>query len=376
MRQIEILNEITGNFPGFYFIPLATGIIFVGLALWLFISFLKFKDEGLFSYRTVARLGIGIFFLALGVFRLVFFIRNLDDTTFYTMLVSFAHSPMQFLVYTTPLTILFSFILIISNIALVADAGFKLPNLYASAFGVFIIAASAFGIWMNRSPDAAMFSNEFCIIYAGIFCYLECMFLAAVICAYVAGYKIPEFNKDFLIILGCPVGADGTLFPEIRGRVEKAMEFRKRQLTATGKKALFIPSGGKGDATRCSESQAMANYLMNHGIDESEILIENRSRTTLENMRYSKELTDSIKPDAQIAFVTSNYHVFRSGILAMSQGLDRSLEGLGAKLRWYYWPNSFVREYLGLLGANYKLHLAMMAITALVSLLLCQLINI
>lgn len=344
------------------------------MAVFLFIRFISFKDKVLFSYSTVARLGFGIISLAIGIFRLEFFIRNLDGATFYSMLVSFAHSPMEFLVHTTPITILFSLLLIASNILLIIDAGFKLPNLYASIFGVMIVLGAAFGIWLNRSSEAVIFSNEFCIIYAGLFCYFECMFFATIICDYIAGYKKAKYDKDFIIILGCPVGADGTLFPEIRNRVDKAIEFVKEQLSKTGKRAVFIPSGGKGDKNRFSESQAMTKYLLNHGVDESEVIMENRSTTTQENMRFSKELTDTLKPDAKIAFVTSNYHVFRSGILAMNEGLDKSVEGIGAKLRWFFWPNAFVREFLGLLAANWGLHTIMIAITIVLSFLLSQLI--
>ena len=46
-------------------------------------------------------------------------------------------------------------------------------------------------------------------------------------------------------------------------------------------------------------------------------------------------------------FVTTNYHVFRSGVWAGLAGLHA--EGLGSKTKWWFWPNAFIRECIGLL---------------------------
>lgn len=52
----------------------------------------------------------------------------------------------------------------------------------------------------------------------------------------------------------------------------------------------------------------------------------------------------------KIAFATTNYHVFRSGIWAQLAGLRA--EGIGSKTKWWFWPNAFIRECAGLLKKN------------------------
>ena len=44
--------------------------------------------------------------------------------------------------------------------------------------------------------------------------------------------------------------------------------------------------------------------------------------------------------DPKIAFSTTNYHVFRSGVFASRQGIRA--EGIGAKTKIYFWINAFI----------------------------------
>ena len=64
-------------------------------------------------------------------------------------------------------------------------------------------------------------------------------------------------------------------------------------------------------------------------------------------MKYSKEKILSINPNGKIVFSTTNYHVFRSGLYARRHKM-RAV-GIGAKTKWYFWPNAAVREFVGLL---------------------------
>ena len=93
----------------------------------------------------------------------------------------------------------------------------------------------------------------------------------------------------------------------------------------------------------------MRDYLLSQGVAEEDILVEDRSGDTAENMRFSKALIDAEAAGgaAKAAFFTTNYHVFRAGLKARQAGL-RAV-GMGAPTRWYFWPNAAVREFVGLL---------------------------
>jgi len=94
----------------------------------------------------------------------------------------------------------------------------------------------------------------------------------------------------------------------------------------------------------------MKRYLLEQGVPEERILEEDKSTNTFENMKFSKEKILEISPSAKVAFSTTNYHVFRSGLYARRNKL-RAV-GMGAKTKWYFWPNAAVREFVGLLTAH------------------------
>ena len=64
-------------------------------------------------------------------------------------------------------------------------------------------------------------------------------------------------------------------------------------------------------------------------------------------MKFSKEKILAVNPQGKIAFSTTNYHVFRSGLFA--RRVKMRAVGMGAETKWYFWPNAAVREFIGLL---------------------------
>ena len=58
-------------------------------------------------------------------------------------------------------------------------------------------------------------------------------------------------------------------------------------------------------------------------------------------------IIDSLSENANVLFSTSDFHVFRSGLMA--RRLKMKAIGIGAKTKWYFYPNATVREFVGLL---------------------------
>ena len=102
----------------------------------------------------------------------------------------------------------------------------------------------------------------------------------------------------------------------------------------------------------------MKRYLMEQGIPESQILKEDKSVNTYQNMAFSKKVIESDTEnisDVNIAFSTTNYHVFRGYTLAQKLGM--TVKGLSAKTKLYFFPNAFLREFIGLLWEQKKKHI-------------------
>lgn len=188
-----------------------------------------------------------------------------------------------------------------------------------------------------------------------ILCYFYCLTLATLYCNIMAAKHKPRFDKDFIIVLGAKVRDDGTLTPILKARVDKAIEFAKQQKENTNRNIIFVPSGGQGKDEVISEAEAMKNYLVENGVSPDNIIVENKSTNTLQNMRFSKQKIDENNKDGKIIFSTTNYHVFRSGIIANNEGID--CEGIGSKTKWYFYTNAVIREFAANLFVQRKQHL-------------------
>ncbi len=68
---------------------------------------------------------------------------------------------------------------------------------------------------------------------------------------------------------------------------------------------------------------------------------------------------DNIDPNGKVAYSTTGYHVFRSGVFARRVKL-RAV-GIASGTRWYFRPNVSVRELIGLLTGNIEKQLIVFA---------------
>lgn len=355
-----LINESNNDFTGWAFLLLTGTLWFLAAFLLFFTGYRKERRENLFAYRTVNKLGLSLLFGLLtfqGTVLLV--IRGIDPCSFkfYTVLSALSLAMVYFAVFTAPVVLVFAVLLCVSNISLIRHERFRPVNLLGVALSLLMILGLAGGFQLDRLllslPKSSNFWNTtFMNTYYGFYAFFVCMLFAVfILFGYIRKHE-PAYDKDFIVILGCRIRPDGTLYPLIRGRVDKAIEFAKKQEAAGGPRAYFIPSGGKGDNEPVSEAEAMAAYLKAQGVEEDRILVEDKARTTRENLRFSRAIAEAKKPGAAAAFSTTNYHVFRSGILAAKEGWK--LEGMGAVTKWYFWPNAQIREFAGLLNENKK----------------------
>lgn len=179
----------------------------------------------------------------------------------------------------------------------------------------------------------------------------------------------PRHNKDFIIVLGAGLMNGDQVTPLLAQRINKGIRFYQRQLQKTGHAPKMIFSGGQGDDETLPEGEAMRQYAIAHGVGVNDALAETASKTTYENMQFSKQIIDEspiTKP--QTIFVTNNYHTFRAAIVAQSAGLKAT--GIGSKTAGFFLPNAVMREYIAIVMHQRKLHLIMVILMFLLSLFL------
>lgn len=307
-----------------------------------------------YSYNTIYYMGFSLFFLAVLIMMLTVTVRQIQDPVnfqVHEILHTLLNSAKTYMLISFPFILVFSVALCVSNISLIRHEGRRLVNVLGIILSFLLVAGEVFlyrfDYYVSGSQREVMLHELFANLFAACYLYFECMLIGAIVADSIAASYEPDKDKDFLIILGCGFRKDGTPSPLLRGRIDRALAFARRQKAETGKDLIFVTSGGQGPDEPCSESACMKRYLLEQGIPEERILEEDRSTDTRENMRFSKEKIWQVDPEGKIAFSTTNYHVFRSGLYA--RRVKMKAQGMGAKTKWYFWPNASVREFVGLL---------------------------
>lgn len=328
-------------------------VYFVTVLIMLKDAFFKQLKYNPYSYNTIIYSGFFLYvlFMLITVISIMIRIRNgsLANEVEY-IIGSILNSSENYMYITFPFLLIFSIGLCISNIVLIRKEGRNIYNILGIILSILLIGGVVilfrYNFYVSGSAKEVFYHDFFGHIFANIYLYFECMMVGTIIANIIVVRHRPDYDKDYLIVLGCGLNKDGTPTPLLKGRVDKALEFYRLQKQATGKEATFITSGGQGDDEVISESESMRRYLIEQGIDDNKIIKEDKSTSTYENMIFSKEKIESGK----VAFCTTNYHVFRSGIFAQMAKLKA--EGMGAKTKWYFWPNAAVREFVGLLSRH------------------------
>lgn len=221
-------------------------------------------------------------------------------------------------------------------------------------------------------------------------------------------------GPDAVVVLGSGL-IKGKVPPLLAARLDLGIAaFRDHREPG---RSLMIPSGGQGPNEPRPEGEAMAEYLVEHGVDPNEVVAETRSRTTEQNLRFSREVaTEAVSarfaaaqtlamPDdasasaAHHAFqpaesrpggsqhdgagrrpavghcgqaaqrpllvVTNGYHARWAALISRKVGVDA--QAIGAKTARYFVPSAFLREFVAVLKMNKWLHVVVAGLSFLVT---------
>jgi len=114
-----------------------------------------------------------------------------------------------------------------------------------------------------------------------------------------------------MVILGCKVESWG---PSIllQDRLDKALDYLEDHPDLT-----IVVSGGQGPDEHISEAQCMYDYLTDHGVDGDQILLEDQSHNTVQNLRYTVDLLaeEGYDTTADMVVVSNGFHLTRVRML-------------------------------------------------------------
>jgi uncharacterized SAM-binding protein YcdF (DUF218 family) len=132
-----------------------------------------------------------------------------------------------------------------------------------------------------------------------------------------APLAIPDVQiepRDAIVVLGAPLGPGGRLTQILEERVAAAV-----QLYRAGGARYVVASGGVTHGAPRAEADALAEALRGAGIPE--VVVESRSRSTVENARYTAELLAPLGVHT-IWLVTQPFHGKRAELLFRRIGFE------------------------------------------------------
>lgn len=152
-----------------------------------------------------------------------------------------------------------------------------------------------------------------------------------------------DYTENTVIVLGCGIRGE-RVSVGLAKRLNKAAEYHKKNPDA-----VIIVSGGQGPQEDITEALAMKRYLVDKGIDESKIIMEEKSTSTITNFRYSREIMEREGLSlSSVVFVTNAYHVYRAASYAKDEGF-LEVNHLGTDIIWYTIPMNYMREMLAVM---------------------------
>lgn len=119
---------------------------------------------------------------------------------------------------------------------------------------------------------------------------------------------------DAAVVLGAAVWTS-EVSPVFRERINHAVD-----LYLKGRVRKLIFTGGQGNPGEPTESSAARQYAVENGVPVSDILIEEKSHTTYENIVYAKQLADTHRIK-NVLIVSDPLHMKRAMTMAEDVGL-------------------------------------------------------
>ena len=127
-----------------------------------------------------------------------------------------------------------------------------------------------------------------------------------------------EGDPQVMVILGCQLHSWGPSVM-LQDRVDRALEYLEEHPELT-----VVVSGGQGSNEPAPEAQGMADYLAENGFPREQIIQEDQSHNTNQNLRLSARLLEEagFQLDQEVLIVSNGFHLTRARMLAERAGFE------------------------------------------------------
>lgn len=320
-----------------YLLPVVLILLFPLVYLW--------ERRGLLA-------GTAFLIACAGLLLLLAMLSPRDGSGAARLLLILAVLPLGLLVATGPFLLIL--VCVYNGIKILRREGLNLRNSLSLGLGLGIAA------YLILFP---VFTGFFTSFTVGGIVYIYLLLVTLYMVILSALYTLSSFinfvnlwprKLKYVVVLGSGLKGD-RVPPLLASRIDKGIQVYRKN---PGSK--LIMSGGQGPDEAVAEATAMTGYAIEQGVAKGDILAEDESTSTEENLRFSAAL---MPQGSRFAVVTNYYHLFRALVLARHQRLK--CIGYGARTKFYFSLNAFVREFVGYLSHTRRLHMITLGLLSL-----------
>ena len=142
-------------------------------------------------------------------------------------------------------------------------------------------------------------------------------YLVSLFQVYATGSNDQARAVDAIVVMGA-AQYDGRPSPQLAARLDHVAELWPRELAP-----IVIVTGGNQPGDRFTEAEASAAYLVERGIPEASIVLEDSGATSFESLERVVGLLagNAESADSSVLVVTDPYHSLRSRLIAEEVGM-------------------------------------------------------
>lgn len=155
----------------------------------------------------------------------------------------------------------------------------------------------------------------FAIALVAIFGFLALYVGVTFVQVWMASRHDGATNADAIVVLGA-AQYDGRPSPVLEARLDHALELWQQGLAP-----LIVVTGGKRQGDRFTEATASANYLLQHGVPDAQILREVQGTSSWESLAAAARILRE-RGLNEVILVSDPYHALRIGGIADELGLN------------------------------------------------------
>lgn len=136
----------------------------------------------------------------------------------------------------------------------------------------------------------------------------------------VAPDGLPDDDTHAFIVLGFALKEDGTMEDELINRLEVALNSAEKYPDS------YVLVTGGVEKNGWTEGDRMRDWLVDQGLSEDRIIVENQSSNTVENASFSFDYLYNDYDIDTVSIITSQYHLKRASIFYYTMSLLKAQE--------------------------------------------------